>query len=616
MNKRLHRARVWYLFPGIILAAVVIAFMGMTLPPRAVGAIPAQQTVPLVGFAQQNYTVAENRSPAVIQVSVNASPEVGRDIVVSYLTVPGTAQDGTGGDFVRTSGTLTFTNTTDNVQSFNVTINNNGIVNEQPKTVNLLLRLDTPETATLGRGEATLIITDDDFATSTPQSSQATATPIFVDPLEPNNSFAEAKTVAVDASARCGLTLWPPGDLDYFKFAVKEGTFYQVTTQQLSPGLDTVLTIYDANGNQIGKNDDAGGIGVLSSEVNIRASQTGTYFALVVNKSPLDPANLTYCFQIEATAQPTPTPTATVFPVREGADACEPNGSVGLACLFGVNQSQQFNFVPPFNDGPDQDYYRMWMVAGTTYTCETSELSNVTDTNIIFLDANGGDFNPQLGNNNQAPGDLSSKLSIFATYTGYLTILVGPVNSVPLADADRFTYTLSCVGTVAPTAVPTSPPAPPSTGGGTSTGFVPTAAPTITPFPTATPFDIAALLTPQPIVLPIVTVQPLPTATPVAGQQDVSTVGVIVYYDSNFNFMPELNEGIVDVAVALYDNTNGRLLAFGYTMEDGSVRFENIPSSGAIRVEVPLLNYTQIVGPGETNINVRVAPVPLPIGIP
>ena len=89
-----------------------------------------------------------------------------------------------------------------------------------------------------------------------------------------------------------------------------------------------------------------------------------------------------------------------------------------------------------------------------------------------------------------------------------------------------------------------------------------------------------------------------------------------VFYDSNFNFTPEINEGIIDVAVALFDNTNGRLIAFGYTNQAGSVRFEAVPSSGAVRVEVPLLNFSQIVGPGESNIAVRVAPLPLPIGIP
>jgi hypothetical protein len=151
------------------------------------------------------------------------------------------------------------------------------------------------------------------------------------------------------------------------------------------------------------------------------------------------------------------------------------------------------------------------------------------------------------------------------------------------------------------------------TGGGG--GGVPIA-PTITPFPTPTPLDLSTILTPSPVVIPEVTIQPLPTATPALGEQNVTTVNVTVYYDSNFNFTPEPNEGIIDVAVALFDNTNGRLIAFGYTNQEGTVRFEAVPSSGAVRVQVPLLNYSQTVGPGESTIAVRVAPLPLPIGIP
>jgi hypothetical protein len=42
----------------------------------------------------------------------------------------------------------------------------------------------------------------------------------------------------------------------------------------------------------------------------------------------------------------------------------------------------------------------------------------------------------------------------------------------------------------------------------------------------------------------------------------------------------------------------------------------SIATTGAVRVEVPFLNFRQIVGAGESNILLRVAPQPLPIGIP
>ncbi len=586
-----------------------MAYLGAITRPATVGAVPIQQTDPQIGFTSTSFTVVENQGPAVIQVQINRTPDAGETIVVEYLTLPGTAIPGQ--DYTTTTGQLTFSNSTQTTQSFNVPIINNATSNQTTRTVNLVLRLVSGE-ATLAPGQATLTITDDDpTPTPTIRPTAATGTPIFVDLSEPNDTLEEAYEVQPDAAAICQLTLWPPGDLDFYRFAVKSGTFYQLTTSDLSPGIDTVLKVYNQNGEAIAENDDFGAAGDLRSHVVVQAGATGFYYARVVNKSPADAANRTYCFGIDASEQPTPTATPTLLPTRTGSDTCEPNGRLDIACLFGDNQSQAFNFVPPFNQGPDQDYYRIWVKPGVTVTCETNQLSAVTDTNMIMLGPNGEDFNPQLGNDDNAPGDRGSRLSFTSFYTGWLHVLVGPVNPVPLAHAAQFTYTLACTSTVPPTATPTTPFVPPVTGGGG--GGV---APTITPLPTPTPFDFAQLLTPSPVVIPEVTIQPLPTATPATSAQDSSTVNVTVFYDSNFNFTPEINEGIQDVAVALYDNTNGRLLAFGYTNQAGVVRFEAIPSSGAVRVEVPLLNYIQIVGAGESNISVRVAPLPLPIGIP
>ena len=588
---------------------VALAYLGAGLRPDSAGAIPAQQTPPQIGFTSTSFTVNENQPSAVIQVTINQTPEADNTIVVEYLTLPGTAIPGQ--DYTTTTGQLTFSNSTQATQSFNIPIINNAISSQATRTVNLVLRLVSGR-ATLAPGQATLTIVDDDpTPTPTVRPTTSTGTPIFVDLSEPNDNMEEAYEIQPGSTALCQLTLWPPGDLDYYRFAVKSGTFYQLTTSDLSPGIDTMLKVYNQSGQPIAENDDFGPAGELHSQLVVQADTTGFYFARVVNKSPADAANRTYCFTIDAMEQPTPTATPTLFPTRTGSDTCEPNGRLDIACLFGDNQSQAFNFVPPFNEGPDQDFYRIWVKPGVTVTCETNQLSAVTDTNMIMLGPNGEDFNPQLGNDDKAPGDRGSRLTFTSFYTGWLHVLVGPVNPVPVAQAAQFTYTLACTSSVPPTATPTTPFVPPPTGGGG--GII---APTITPLPTPTPFDLSQLLTPSPVVIPEVTIQPLPTATPPSGALQTATVNVTVFYDSNFNFTPEINEGIQDVAVALYDNTNGRLLAFGYTNQAGAVRFEAIPSSGAVRVEVPLLNYTQIVGTGESNISVRVAPLPLPIGIP
>lgn len=619
MTNRFTRARVWRQSPFIIVGMVVLFAYLLNGPrPPTVGAVPASDDLRAPQASQVGFTtvtISADEDDGTVDVDVVLSgddPPDNNPVIVELTTAPGNGAT-PGLDYVVTPTPTTRTFTAPGTQTFQITLLRNPASSPQVRTVNLFLRVvSASEAVTVSPGLAVLNINNvDPTPTPTLRPTPATGTPIFVDLTEPNNTFEEAYQIQPDATATCQLTLWPPGDLDFYSFAVKSGTYYKVMTDQLSPGIDTVLKIYNQTGQQIAENDDSGGPGEFQSQVIVQANTTGVYYARVVNKSPADAANKTYCLAIDAMDQPTPTPTPTLLPLRTGADACEPNGQLPLACLFGENQSQQFNFVPPFNEGPDQDFYRIWIKPGTTITCETNELSSVTDTNMIFLGPNGEDFNPQLGNDDKAPGDKGSRLTYTSTYTGWLNVLVGPVNPVPVAQSDQFTYTLACTSSVPPTATPTSPPV---TGGGGG-GGVPVA-PTITPFPTPTPIDLSAILTPSPVVIPEVTIQPLPTATPAAGQQNVTTVNVTVYYDSNFNFTPEPNEGIIDVAVALYDNANGRLIAFGYTNQTGNVRFEAVPSSGAVRVEVPLLNYSQIVGPGETNIAVRVAPLPLPIGIP
>jgi hypothetical protein len=178
---------------------------------------------------------------------------------------------------------------------------------------------------------------------------------------------------------------------------------------------------------------------------------------------------------------------------------------------------------------------------------------------------------------------------------------------------------------VTPTPTPTNTSVPSSGSSGSSGSGGTFATPTPfdiatlipTPFPTPTPIDLSQFYTPTPAPPPLVQYQPLPTATSGAPSQLSSDINVTVYYDSNDNFTPELTEGVMNTAVALYDNGTGQLISFGQTNEAGVARFPAVTANGAIRVVVPFLNYTQILAGGSSEeILIRVAPQILPIGIP
>jgi hypothetical protein len=75
------------------------------------------------------------------------------------------------------------------------------------------------------------------------------------------------------------------------------------------------------------------------------------------------------------------------------------------------------------------------------------------------------------------------------------------------------------------------------------------------------------------------------------------------------NFIPELTEGVEDVAVAIYDNNSNELLAFGYTNEAGAIHFGPLLVTGPVRISIPYLQFNQITT-GDSNIFIRIAPWP------
>src|SRR5690606_32650732 len=116
--------------------------------------------------------------------------------------------------------------------------------------------------------------------------------------------FNDASTIDAGATARCSLTFYPPGDEDYFRWWGQSGITYRVFTNNLQPGIDTHLRVYDTNQNQMGENDDQSP-GSRNSSFEFTATVTGYYYARVVNTVPGDPIDKTYCFEVSRSVQPT-----------------------------------------------------------------------------------------------------------------------------------------------------------------------------------------------------------------------------------------------------------------------------------------------------------------------
>lgn len=585
-QRQLNRLAIGILLPVIALV-IIASFSVATAVASNRQKASSLQTTPTIGYSQSNYEVTEGNR-ATITVQISPAPTV--TATVHYETLNGTAQAGI--DYITASGFLDFSPGTTS-RTFQVqTRSRSTFVGDRT----VILRLSDPGNALLdpSRDAAILTILEDQAPTSTP----VTATPVFVDRYEPNNTLDTAFPTSVGASPLCEITLWPAGDVDWFRFSVKKGDAYEALTSNLTAGLDTVLTIYDTQGRVVGSNDDYT-FGSLASKVDFSANTDGNYYAQIVNKGGGDTANKTYCFevnQIQGTPTPTPFPTTTRV---SGVDICEYNGDFDVACLIGGGDTYDMNFVPIWGEGPDNDFYRIWVKPGLLYNCETFNLSSVNDTNMILYDQNKNGID---GNDDKAPGDFGSQVSYLSNYTGWLFILVGPVAPPEYALSFLYTYSLKCTETVAtptPTPVPTRPPS----------SFVPsppTATPTAKPV-VATPIGSVTVPAAPATATPNVQVVPLPTNTPVAAAGREVNFELTVYYDENLNFTPELTEGVEDVGVAIYDNITNELLAFGYTNEAGTIRFSSLTVSEMIRVSIPFLQFSQ-VAIGDSNIFIRVAP--------
>ncbi len=443
-----------------------------------------------------------------------------------------------------------------------------------------------------------------DFSIVEPTLTPTPSGPTSEDAYEPNNNFDEAYELPVVTSVSLdsleGLaSFYPVGDENWFKFWTKAGYWYQATTSELS-GIDTYMEIRDRNNAVIESDDDSGG--GYASQAQWEAGYNGYYYIRVTNKvETTGEYNLTIG-EVSAPATSTPGPSPTPGPgLNTKADSCEDNLDFSHACVIAANQSQTFNFVPPYG-GVDNDYFKIWVKPGLIYDCTTSNLDPGVDTNMILYDSNRNGIG---GNDDVEPGNLESAFSYYATYEGWLYLLVGVGDRTP-SDIYNSNYTLRCDRRVPgqPTATPTPKKAKPTnTPGPTATPVPSDATPTATPVTTVTPAPSEGLT-----VRPLTTPTPVPVTTPAP---QFIPISILVYYDNNDDRQPGAGEGVAGVSAQAYEAATNQLLAQGFTDDQGSLEF-TVAAQGPVRVSVPFFGFSQLVTGDGASIYVRVSPQSLP----
>jgi hypothetical protein len=416
----------------------------------------------------------------------------------------------------------------------------------------------------------------------------------------------------------------PAPNPDYFLVSVKAGRNYRLETV-VTAGVDTVVFLYPPGATDdsqfIASNDDAPGLG-LGSRIEWTPAADGSYTIKVENLEPLPHDNIeTYDLvvrDVSPTATPTFTPIATSTPgtptatptrvtIPGNPDAFEPNYNFDRATLIGLGTKYtNLNFVPWTGTGVDNDFYKLWVVAGKLYTCQTLDLGTASNTNMILYSCPGEQCG-FAGNDNVEPFDPNdpyrSRITFFSSYAGYLYLLVGQVGADRILPEEwsNLSYGLECFIEQPGTATPTPTGA-----------FVPTTPnPTNTPAPaqTLTPAVPAPTATPVPlVVLPMTTpTRPSAAGVPATPTPQLLNIQLLLYYDRNGNGQADPGEGIRDILARAYDAASGELLSIDYTDESGFLRF-TLPRQVPVRVSVPFFGFEQIVTQNNASIQIRIAP--------
>lgn len=203
------------------------------------------------------------------------------------------------------------------------------------------------------------------------------AIPTAGDSFEPDNDQAEANAIPTNGNTQTH-TFHEAGDEDWVSFTATERTEYTIETLNLGPSTDTVIALYDADGNKLAENDN--GDEGFGSGIEWIAESSGQYFVVARDFNPnIGSPQHTYEIRVTQGTQ-----------ISTG-DAFEPDDAVEDASELATDGTvQQHDFMLSSSDAEfDVDWVQFDATALYTYTIETSDLGEESDTVIELYNAEG-----------------------------------------------------------------------------------------------------------------------------------------------------------------------------------------------------------------------------------
>jgi len=477
--------------------------------------------------------------------------------------------------------------------------------------------MDKPKTITPTKAIITISVVTIVFLLAFCQS-QSYAAPVDEDNYEPNDSLSTATDISniIDKSLDATLFLESGDpDHDWYVFLVGEDHEYEVTVIAW-PGLTLTMTLYGPAGNEIISEQTTSGTLTFEFDSSVQA-----YYAVQIFAE--DDSTGNYQFEVsdvtvqeeeaqatetpeeegeEETAPPTPAAPIPTPDLGMAPDFAEPNYMPGLSYRITLNDVLRgLNFNSGDSGQIDNDWYVLPVVENITYTCETFDLGQASDTNlIIFGSAEWGhpfpEPKPLIGGNDDIDtqaGRIESRVSWTSGYSGDAYLLVGYKfpRDVDLRRPGNSAYSLTCYAGQSEETIAAAEAAAPAGGGGGSMGGT---APDSLPLAAN---DIRLVRQPD-----------LPALAPVLEAQ-ATLIPILIGYDLNGDGRVNPSEGASSVSVRVYNARTNEEMDHALT-QNGSIQFV-FASADTLRVEIPLLGLSLDIEPGNTETQEIVLPAVL-----
>ena len=215
------------------------------------------------------------------------------------------------------------------------------------------------------------------LATSTP-TAVATTPPAVpgADSYEPDDTIAEAAPIATDGRPQ-EHNLHMERDRDHVCFQATLGKAYTIETKNLGSEIDSIIYLYDREGQELARNDD-GTDEPLASRI-VWVAPSDDLYCVMIRDLAEDSSGRGAAYSISVTEST----------FAEGADLYEPDDTPSQASLFDADDPPQEH---TFHTSTDADYVSFIAREGVEYRIETGSLKGNCDTSLFLYDEDGAEL--------------------------------------------------------------------------------------------------------------------------------------------------------------------------------------------------------------------------------